>query len=57
MRYKADPEPFEWLRSYAELKSWIGEATGHNTSASSWVADGRLADGGVSTLDSRLVRC
>ncbi|CAE7892150.1 EEF1AKNMT [Symbiodinium microadriaticum] len=33
MRYKADPEPFEWLRGYADLKSWIREATDHNTSA------------------------
>ncbi|CAE7560268.1 EEF1AKNMT [Symbiodinium pilosum] len=34
MRYKADPEPFEWLRSYAELRSWIQDASGNNTSAS-----------------------
>ncbi|CAE7376578.1 EEF1AKNMT [Symbiodinium sp. CCMP2456] len=33
MRYKADPEPFEWLRGYTDLKSWIREATDHNTSA------------------------
>ena len=38
MRYKADPEPFEWLRSYADLKSWIREASGHNTSAGSLLA-------------------
>ena len=42
MRYKADPEPFEWLRGYADLKSWIREASDHNTSAGRSLAPGTL---------------
>mmetsp|Transcript_16075 Transcript_16075/g.30293 ORF Transcript_16075/g.30293 Transcript_16075/m.30293 type:complete len:216 (-) Transcript_16075:45-692(-) len=33
LRYKADPVPFEWLRSYADLRSLIWEACGNKQSA------------------------